>query len=89
MNAHDDLATGLARLHRNRACYRCGARPEHCECPDEYETERGEADQLEAADAAELASEAALEAMPAERAAAIHAAEPSPSWSDLDDDAEF
>lgn len=25
------------RIRRNRACYRCGASPEHCECPDEYE----------------------------------------------------
>jgi hypothetical protein len=25
------------RIRRNRACYRCGASPEHCECPDEME----------------------------------------------------
>jgi hypothetical protein len=25
------------RIRRTRACYRCGAGPEHCECPDEME----------------------------------------------------
>lgn len=29
----------FARIRRTRACYRCGAGPEHCECPDEMEPE--------------------------------------------------
>ncbi len=27
------------RIRRTRSCYRCGAGPEHCECPDEMEPE--------------------------------------------------
>ena len=27
----------FARIRRNRACYRCGSSPEHCECPDQMD----------------------------------------------------
>ena len=31
------IADAMSVLHRNRACYRCGAAPEHCDCPDQME----------------------------------------------------
>lgn len=35
----EEIRDSFARIRRTRACYRCGASPEHCECPDEYEPE--------------------------------------------------
>lgn len=32
-----EVRESFSRIRRNRACYRCGASPEHCECPDQYE----------------------------------------------------
>lgn len=31
------ISDAMSVLHRNRACYRCGASPEHCDCPDQME----------------------------------------------------
>lgn len=31
------ISDAMAVLHRNRACYRCGAAPEHCDCPGQME----------------------------------------------------
>lgn len=33
----DDTRDRFAAIRRTRACYRCGASPEHCDCPDQYE----------------------------------------------------
>ena len=33
------IRESFARIRRTRACYRCGASPERCECPDEMEPE--------------------------------------------------
>lgn len=33
------IADTMSVLHRNRACYRCAAAPEHCDCPDQMEPE--------------------------------------------------
>lgn len=33
----DEVLESFDRIRRTRACYRCGAGPEHCECPDEME----------------------------------------------------
>lgn len=36
-SATDGVRDRFDRIRRTRACYRCGAGPEHCECPDEME----------------------------------------------------
>lgn len=35
----EDVRDDFDRIRRTRACYRCGAGPEHCDCPDEMEPE--------------------------------------------------